>query len=146
MFLGSSVFFAIQDAVAAARRDRGLAEDFTVRSPATPEQIRMACEDRFTEMVRSGCPSRHRVPLPVFRTLDKCVPLARAGMSKATLHTLPLCTVLTLTVASPCASLSWPLSKLRQDDLSPLRADSCVDRGAMIPVPRRQRLQAEDQG
>ncbi|XP_063114788.1 aldehyde oxidase 2 isoform X1 [Cavia porcellus] len=51
MFLGSSVFFAIQDAVAAARRDRGLAEDFTVRSPATPEQIRMACEDRFTEMV-----------------------------------------------------------------------------------------------
>ncbi|XP_023568150.1 aldehyde oxidase 2-like isoform X1 [Octodon degus] len=51
MFLGSSVFFAICDAVAAARRDRALPEDFTVRSPATPERVRMACEDRFTEMI-----------------------------------------------------------------------------------------------
>ncbi|KAM6174713.1 aldehyde oxidase 2-like [Erethizon dorsatum] len=51
MFLGSSVFFAISDAVAAARRDRALAENFTVRTPATPEQVRMACEDRFTEMI-----------------------------------------------------------------------------------------------
>uniref|UniRef100_A0A8C5KDV1 Aldehyde oxidase 2 n=1 Tax=Jaculus jaculus TaxID=51337 RepID=A0A8C5KDV1_JACJA len=50
MFLGSSVFFAITDAVAAARRERGLAEDFTVRSPATPEWVRMACADRFTDM------------------------------------------------------------------------------------------------
>lgn len=39
MFLGSSVFFAIADAVAAARRQRDLAEDFTVRSPATPERV-----------------------------------------------------------------------------------------------------------
>nr|XP_045004300.1 aldehyde oxidase 2 [Jaculus jaculus] len=53
MFLGSSVFFAITDAVAAARRERGLAEDFTVRSPATPEWVRMACADRFTDMVGS---------------------------------------------------------------------------------------------
>lgn len=51
MFLGSSVFFAIMDAVAAARRERDAAEDFTVKSPATPEQVRMACADRFTEMV-----------------------------------------------------------------------------------------------
>ncbi|XP_010615896.1 aldehyde oxidase 2-like [Fukomys damarensis] len=51
MFLGSSVFFAIGDAVAAVRRDRDLAEDFTVRSPATPEWVRMACVDRFTEMI-----------------------------------------------------------------------------------------------
>ncbi|XP_013367307.1 PREDICTED: aldehyde oxidase 2 isoform X1 [Chinchilla lanigera] len=51
MFLGSSVFFAISDAVTAARRDRGLAEDCTVRSPATPERVRMACQDRFTEMI-----------------------------------------------------------------------------------------------
>jgi hypothetical protein len=51
MFLGSSVFFAITDAVAAARRERKVAEDFTVKSPATPERVRMACADRFTEMV-----------------------------------------------------------------------------------------------
>ncbi|NP_001041597.1 aldehyde oxidase 2 [Canis lupus familiaris] len=51
MFLGSSVFFAITDAVAAARRERDIAEDFTVKSPATPEWIRMACADRFTEMI-----------------------------------------------------------------------------------------------
>lgn len=51
MFLGSSVFFAIADAVAAARRERDLAEDFIVQSPATPERVRMACADRFTDMV-----------------------------------------------------------------------------------------------
>ncbi|XP_021105460.1 aldehyde oxidase 2-like isoform X2 [Heterocephalus glaber] len=56
MFLGSSVFFAISDAVAAAHRDRGLVEDFTVRSPATPERVRMACEDRFTEMIPRETP------------------------------------------------------------------------------------------
>ncbi|XP_068824571.1 aldehyde oxidase 2 [Capricornis sumatraensis] len=50
MFLGSSVFFAITDAVAAARKERDIAEDFTVKSPATPEWVRMACADRFTDM------------------------------------------------------------------------------------------------
>uniref|UniRef100_A0A671G6L8 xanthine dehydrogenase n=1 Tax=Rhinolophus ferrumequinum TaxID=59479 RepID=A0A671G6L8_RHIFE len=52
MFLGSSVFFAIQDAVTAARRERGLTTSFTLNSPATPELIRMNCMDQFTEMVR----------------------------------------------------------------------------------------------
>ncbi|XP_040827889.1 aldehyde oxidase 2 [Ochotona curzoniae] len=51
MFLGSSVFFAIADAVAAARRERAITEDFMVKSPATPEWVRMACADWFTEMV-----------------------------------------------------------------------------------------------
>uniref|UniRef100_A0A8C9A0K0 aldehyde oxidase n=1 Tax=Prolemur simus TaxID=1328070 RepID=A0A8C9A0K0_PROSS len=51
MFLGSSVFFAIADAVATVRTERDIAEDFTVQSPATPEWVRMACVDRFTEMV-----------------------------------------------------------------------------------------------
>ncbi|XP_077010743.1 aldehyde oxidase 2 [Tamandua tetradactyla] len=51
MFLGSSVFFAIVDAVAAVRRERDAAEDFTAWSPATPQQVRMACADRFTEMI-----------------------------------------------------------------------------------------------
>ncbi|KAM4836127.1 aldehyde oxidase 2 [Thomomys bottae] len=51
MFLGSSVFFAIADAVAAARRQRDITADFTVKSPATPERVRMACADWFTEMI-----------------------------------------------------------------------------------------------
>ncbi|XP_048200158.1 aldehyde oxidase 2 [Perognathus longimembris pacificus] len=51
MFLGSSVFFAIGDAVAAARRQRDITADFTVKSPATPERVRMACTDWFTEMI-----------------------------------------------------------------------------------------------
>ena len=55
MALGSSVFFAIADAVATARRERDIAEDFSVKSPATPEWVRMACADRFTEMVWNYC-------------------------------------------------------------------------------------------
>ncbi|XP_072473321.1 aldehyde oxidase 2-like isoform X1 [Notamacropus eugenii] len=51
MFLGCSVFFAISDAVTAARKERGLMEDFVLNSPATPERIRMACVDKFTEMI-----------------------------------------------------------------------------------------------
>ncbi|KAJ6665273.1 hypothetical protein lerEdw1_004322 [Lerista edwardsae] len=51
IFLGCSVFFAIWDAVAAARKERGLSEDFVLNSPLTPERIRMACADQFTEMV-----------------------------------------------------------------------------------------------
>ncbi|XP_068924923.1 aldehyde oxidase 2-like [Petaurus breviceps papuanus] len=51
MFLGCSVFFAISDAVTAARKERGLMEDFVLNSPATPERIRMACADKFTEMI-----------------------------------------------------------------------------------------------
>ncbi|OWK00182.1 hypothetical protein Celaphus_00016024, partial [Cervus elaphus hippelaphus] len=50
MFLGSSVLFAIYDAVAAARRERGLTKTFTLSSPATPELIRMTCVDQFTDM------------------------------------------------------------------------------------------------
>lgn len=52
MFMGNSVIFALHDAVAAARRERGLANTFILNSPATPEEIRMACADQFTDMVR----------------------------------------------------------------------------------------------
>uniref|UniRef100_A0A8C8T1F7 Aldehyde oxidase 1 n=1 Tax=Pelusios castaneus TaxID=367368 RepID=A0A8C8T1F7_9SAUR len=51
LFLGCSVFFAIWDAVTAVRKERGLTEPFTLNSPLTPERIRMACADEFTEMV-----------------------------------------------------------------------------------------------
>ncbi|XP_074520488.1 aldehyde oxidase 5 [Halichoeres trimaculatus] len=52
VFFGSTVFFAIKAAIAAARRERGLTGGFPLRAPATAERIRMACEDQFTEMVR----------------------------------------------------------------------------------------------
>lgn len=57
MFLGSAVFFAIYDAVAAARRERGLTKTFTLSSPATPELIRMTCVDQFTDMIPRDDPS-----------------------------------------------------------------------------------------
>lgn len=51
LFLGSSIYFAIKDAITYARKERGMSELFTVNSPATPEKIRMACGDRFTNMI-----------------------------------------------------------------------------------------------
>jgi xanthine dehydrogenase/oxidase len=39
--LANSVFFAIKDAVVAARASHGLNVDFTLDSPATPERVRM---------------------------------------------------------------------------------------------------------
>ncbi|XP_064371249.1 aldehyde oxidase 3-like isoform X2 [Dromaius novaehollandiae] len=59
-FLGSSVFFAIRDAVAAAREERGLPLDFTLNSPLTVERIRMACADDFTEMIPKDKPGTYK--------------------------------------------------------------------------------------
>lgn len=47
-FLASSVFFAIKDAISAARMEVGHDEWFPLDNPATPERIRMACLDEFT--------------------------------------------------------------------------------------------------
>ncbi|XP_044097196.1 aldehyde oxidase 4-like isoform X2 [Neovison vison] len=57
MFLGSSVLFAIFDAVTAAREERGLTKIFNLKSPATPEFIRMTCVDQFTDMIPRDDPS-----------------------------------------------------------------------------------------
>ncbi|GAB0191706.1 aldehyde oxidase 2-like [Grus japonensis] len=59
-FLGSSVFFAIRDAVAAAQKERGLPLDFTLNSPLTVEWIRMACDDVFTEMIPKDKPGTYK--------------------------------------------------------------------------------------
>ncbi|KAM6129523.1 LOW QUALITY PROTEIN: aldehyde oxidase 2-like [Pterocles gutturalis] len=59
-FLGSSVFFAIRDAVAAARKERGLPLDFTLNSPLTVERIRMACDDVFTDMIPKDKPGTYK--------------------------------------------------------------------------------------
>ncbi|OWM69193.1 hypothetical protein CDL15_Pgr025380 [Punica granatum] len=47
-FLASSVFFAIKDAIIAARAESGHTGWFPLDNPATPERIRMACLDEFT--------------------------------------------------------------------------------------------------
>ncbi|KAL1832088.1 hypothetical protein ACET3Z_001739 [Daucus carota] len=47
-FLASAVFFAIKEAIIAARADAGHTGWFPLDNPATPERIRMACADEFT--------------------------------------------------------------------------------------------------
>lgn len=45
LFLGSAVFFAIRDALKAARSEWGVEDLLSLRSPATPERIRVSCAD-----------------------------------------------------------------------------------------------------
>ncbi|KAK6164152.1 hypothetical protein DH2020_001016 [Rehmannia glutinosa] len=46
-FLASAVFFAIKDAIIAARAETNVTDWFPLDNPATPERIRMACIDEF---------------------------------------------------------------------------------------------------
>lgn len=50
--LGSTVFFAIKDAVAAARSESGLVGLFSLDSPATPERACLACASPLTQKVK----------------------------------------------------------------------------------------------
>ncbi|KAL5979764.1 xylitol dehydrogenase [Asimina triloba] len=59
-FLASSVFFAIKDAIVAARAESGYSGWFPLDSPATPERIRMACADDFTRAF-AGCDFRAKL-------------------------------------------------------------------------------------
>lgn len=43
--MGSAVFFAIRDALKAARAEFGEHSVLSLRSPATPERIRISCAD-----------------------------------------------------------------------------------------------------
>jgi xanthine dehydrogenase/oxidase len=43
--MGSSVFFAIRDALKAARAEFGEQSILHLQSPATPERIRISCAD-----------------------------------------------------------------------------------------------------
>ncbi|KAJ0009400.1 hypothetical protein NQD34_001102 [Periophthalmus magnuspinnatus] len=54
LFFGSTLFFAIKSAIAAARSDGGLSTVFPLSSPATAARIRMACEDQFTHMASTS--------------------------------------------------------------------------------------------
>lgn len=52
LFMGSAVFFAIRDALKAARKEWGVDEVLSLRSPATPERIRISCCDPIVEKSR----------------------------------------------------------------------------------------------
>lgn len=52
LFLASSIFFAIRDAIEEARKEEGLDTKFKFISPATSARIRMACQDNITNKVR----------------------------------------------------------------------------------------------
>lgn len=45
LFMGSAVFFAIRNALKAARKQWGEEEVLSLRSPATGERIRLSCAD-----------------------------------------------------------------------------------------------------
>ncbi|KAJ1991067.1 hypothetical protein GGI25_003886 [Coemansia spiralis] len=51
LFLGASVFFALRDAVLAARK-HSVSGALHLESPATPEVLRLACKDDFVDMAR----------------------------------------------------------------------------------------------
>lgn len=48
-FLGCSVFFALKDAIKAARKESGFEGSFELRMPATSERIRMSCLDNIAK-------------------------------------------------------------------------------------------------
>jgi xanthine dehydrogenase/oxidase len=52
LFMGSAVFFAIRDALKAARKQWGVEEVLSLRSPATPERIRISCGDPLVQRGR----------------------------------------------------------------------------------------------
>ncbi|XP_041834664.1 LOW QUALITY PROTEIN: aldehyde oxidase 1-like [Melanotaenia boesemani] len=56
LFLGSSVFFAIKDAAAAARSESGLIGPFSLDSPATPEKACLACASPFIQKIPASEP------------------------------------------------------------------------------------------
>lgn len=52
LFMGSSVFFAIRDALKAARKEWGVTDVLRLESPATPERIRVSCADPIVQRAR----------------------------------------------------------------------------------------------
>lgn len=54
LFLASSIFFAIREAVKASREDMNTHGFFRLDAPATSARIRMACIDHLTKKVGDG--------------------------------------------------------------------------------------------
>lgn len=53
LFLSSSIFFAIRNAIAEARKEEDLNDNFELISPATSARIRVACHDKIISNVSS---------------------------------------------------------------------------------------------
>lgn len=53
IYNAASVFFAIKDAIIAARSEVGCNSWFPLDNPATPERIRMACTDEITKSTKN---------------------------------------------------------------------------------------------
>ncbi len=51
MILSLSVFFAVWVAIKSARADAGITDQLQLGCPATPEIVRLACQDEFTKKV-----------------------------------------------------------------------------------------------
>uniref|UniRef100_A0A8C4GQJ5 Xanthine oxidase n=1 Tax=Dicentrarchus labrax TaxID=13489 RepID=A0A8C4GQJ5_DICLA len=60
LFLAASVFYAIKDAISAARVESGISGPFRLDSPASAERIRNACSDRFTKLCPPAEPGTFR--------------------------------------------------------------------------------------
>ncbi|ODM98964.1 Xanthine dehydrogenase/oxidase [Orchesella cincta] len=65
LFLAAAAFYAIKDAVKAARAENGKTGPFRLDSPATAERIRLACEDQFTQKFPPAPPNSYK-PWSVF--------------------------------------------------------------------------------
>ena len=56
LFLGSAIFFAIKQAVYAARQDHGKQGFFLLDSPLSSERLRMACIDEICQGLSGAAP------------------------------------------------------------------------------------------
>ena len=52
MLMASCIFFAIRDAVRAAREENGVHDIFSLDIPVTSQDIRLACQDHMTDKVK----------------------------------------------------------------------------------------------
>lgn len=60
------MFFAIKEAIAAARKEENLDANFYMQSPATSARIRMACQDEITKNVSWTIFIRHSFDIKLF--------------------------------------------------------------------------------
>eukprot|EP00095_Tigriopus_kingsejongensis_P011121 snap_masked-scaffold645_size120276-processed-gene-0.3 protein:Tk11121 transcript:snap_masked-scaffold645_size120276-processed-gene-0.3-mRNA-1 annotation:"xanthine dehydrogenase oxidase-like" len=86
LFLSASVFYAIKDAIRAARHQNGvehpLADDFPLPAPVTAERIRMACEDDLTKKVDHLPPEGSFKPWGIQISCDQALTTLRMMLSQ----------------------------------------------------------------
>ncbi|EPY82416.1 xanthine dehydrogenase/oxidase [Camelus ferus] len=87
LFLGASIFFAIKDAIRAARAqhtNNNTKELFRLDSPATPEKIRNACVDKFTTLAGEGEIQEERSEAQILRAagVAVCISLRQQGSKR----------------------------------------------------------------